>query len=410
MQTGPRFFTTDQSGFTMQLLSKSIEQGVQNSSMIRRMFEAGISLKRQHGEDAVCDFSLGNPDLPPPAAVAQGLKALAEKLDQPFSLGYMPNGGYDWARKALAEHVSKEQGAEVPADSVIITCGAAGGLNALFKAILEPGDEVLAIAPYFVEYGAYVGNHGGVLRSTPSKAEDFSLDLEALDAAIGPRTRAVILNSPNNPTGQIYSREELRAFIELLEDKNRKHNRPIFIVADEPYRFLAYDGAEVPSLLPMYPYAVVASSFSKNLSIPGERVGYLALSPLMEDKGRFMDGLLLCNRILGFVNPPAIGQHIMAAALDSQVDANIYKKRRDAMASVLADAGYEFFMPKGAFYFFPKTPGGDDLAFVEKLRKELVLVVPGSGFGGPGHMRLAYCVDEKVIYRAAEGLKKAIKS
>lgn len=392
----------------MQLLSQSIEQGIQNSSVIRRMFEAGINLKRQYGEDAVCDFSLGNPDLPPPPAVAEGLRSLAGKLDQPFSLGYMPNGGYDWARKALAAFVTREQGIDVDAGHIIITCGAAGGLNTLFRSILEPGEEVLAIAPYFVEYGAYVGNHGGKLRTVQSKPDDFSLDLDALDSAVGPRTRAIILNSPNNPTGQIYSREELRALVDLLEAKNRSFGRPVFIVADEPYRFLAYDGVEVPSLLPMYPYAVVASSFSKNLSIPGERVGYLAISPLMEESGKFMDGLLLCNRILGFVNPPVIGQHIMVAALGAQVDVNIYKKRRDAMASVLADAGYEFFMPRGAFYFFPKVPGGDDAAFVEKLRKELVLAVPGSGFGGPGYMRLAYCVDEKVIYRAADGLKKAI--
>ena len=378
--------------------------------MIRRMFETGILLKRQYGEDAVCDFSLGNPDLPPPPAVAQGLRNLADKVDQPFSLGYMPNGGYDWARKALAEYVSKEQGAQVGPEDIIITCGAAGGLNTLFKAILEPGDEVLAIAPYFVEYGAYVRNHGGTLGTVRSNPEDFSLNLDAIDAAISSGTRAIILNSPNNPTGQVYSQEELRALVDLLESKNSKFGRPIFIVADEPYRFLAYDGVEVPSLLPMYPYAVVASSFSKNLSIPGERVGYIALSPLMEDKALFMDGLLLCNRTLGFVNPPVVGQHIMVAALGSQVDVNIYKKRRDAMASVLRDAGYEFFMPKGAFYFFPKAPGGDDKAFVEKLRKELVLAVPGSGFGGPGHIRLAYCVDEKVIYRAAEGLRKAIRA
>ena len=394
----------------MRLLSKFIAQGIENSSMIRRMFEAGISLKRQFGEEAVCDFSLGNPDLPPPPAVAAGLRELAGHLDQPFSLGYMPNGGYDWARKALAEYASKDQNTKVDADCTIITCGAAGGLNTLFKAILEPGDEVLAVAPYFVEYGAYVSNHNGTLVTVCSKAEDFSLDLDALDGAVGPKTRAIILNSPNNPTGQIYSREELRALIDLLESKNRQYGRPVFIVADEPYRFLAYDGAEVPSLLPMYPYAVVASSFSKNLSMPGERVGYLLISPLMEDRELFMNGLLLCNRILGFVNPPAIGQHIMVAALGSQVDVNIYKKRRNAMASVLRDAGYEFFMPKGAFYFFPRVPGGDDKGFVEKLRKELVLAVPGSGFGGPGHMRLAYCVEEKVIYRAADGLKKAIRT
>ena len=393
----------------MQLLSGAIADIVNNGSMIRRMFENGINLKRQYGEEAVCDFSLGNPDLPPPPAVAEGLRKLADVLDRPFSLGYMPNGGYDWARDALAVHLSKEQGVPLTKDDVILTCGAAGGLNTLFKSILDPGDEVLAFSPCFVEYGAYVANHGGRFITVPSKAESFALDLDALEAAITPRTRALILNSPNNPTGQIYTREELKALCALLLAKSNALGRPVFLVADEPYRFLAYDGIEVPSLLPMYPYAIVASSFSKNLSMPGERVGYLALSPDMPDRGSLMAGLLLCNRILGFVNPPVVGQHLMLAALGSQVDVDIYKKRRDAMAEVLGTAGYEFSMPKGAFYFFPKVPGGDDIAFTDKLMKELVLVVPGSGFGGPGHMRLAFCVDESVIYRAADGLTKAIK-
>ena len=391
----------------MELLSTAMADSIGKGSMIRRMFEAGIALKKQYGEDAVCDFSLGNPDLPPPPAVAEGLRALAEKAGQPFALGYMPNGGYDWARGALAAHLSKEHGVTLAASDVILTCGAAGGLNTLFKTILNPGDEVLALAPYFVEYGAYVRNHGGVFNTVRTKPETFDIDLDALDAAIGPKTRALIINSPNNPTGQVYSRETLAALCALLEKKSAEAGRPVFLVADEPYRFLAYDGVEVPSLLPMYPYAIVASSFSKNLSMPGERIGYLALSPRMEGRETLMNGLLLANRILGFVNPPVVGQHLMVAALGSQVDASIYARRRTAMAQVLTDAGYEFFMPKGAFYFFPKAPGGDDVAFAERLSKHLVLGVAGSGFGGPGHFRLAFCVDESVIMRAAEGLKKA---
>ncbi len=394
----------------MRLLSDSIAERINKGSMIRRMFEAGILLKRQHGEEAVCDFSLGNPDLPPPPAVADGMRRLADNLYKPFSLGYMPNGGYDWARSALADQAGKEQGIELSAQDVLLTCGAAGGLNALFKSILDPGEEVLGIAPYFVEYGVYVNNHGGVFRTVPSKADTFALDLDALEAAIGPRTRAVLINSPNNPTGQVYSRAELGALASLLEQKSRAASRPIFLVADEPYRFLAYDGVEVPSLLPMYPYAVVASSFSKNLSMPGERIGYLILSPHMPDKQSLMDGLTFCNRVLGYVNPPVVGQHMMVGALGAQVDVEIYKKRRDAMAAVLSEAGYEFFLPKGAFYFFPKVPGGDDVAFVDKLMHELVLAVPGSDFGGPGHMRLAFCVDESVIRRAGKGLSKALHS
>ena len=392
----------------MTLLSDSIADSIGKGSWIRRMFEAGIALKKEHGEDAVCDFSLGNPDLPPPPAVAAGMRKLADTLDRPFSLGYMPNGGYPWARAALAEYLSKEQGAPLTADDVILTCGAAGGLNALFKSILNPGDEVLGLAPYFVEYGAYVANHNGSFRAVPTRPDSFSIDLGVLEAAITPKTRALIINSPNNPTGQIYSRDELTAVAALLTAKSRAAGRPIFLVADEPYRFLAYDGVEVPSLLSLYDFAVVASSFSKNMSMPGERVGYLALSPRMPERNVLMNGLVYCNRVLGFVNPPVVGQHLMLAALGSQVDAGVYQRRRDAMAEVLDAAGYQFLMPKGAFYFFPKAPGGDDVAFVDKLMRHLVLAVPGSGFGGPGYFRLAFCVDESVIRRAADGLKKAL--
>ena len=394
----------------MHLLSDSMADNIGKGSMIRRMFEAGIALKKQYGEDAVCDFSLGNPDLPPPPAVAAGMRELAERLDQSFALGYMPNAGYPWARAALAGQLSKEQGVSLTQEDVILTCGAAGGLNVLFKAILNPGDEVLSLMPYFVEYGFYVSNHGGVFRGVAAKPDTFAIDFTALEAAITARTKALIINSPNNPTGQIYSREELRMLCELLGEKSRIFGRPIFLVVDEPYRFLAYDGIEVPPLLPMYAYAVVASSFSKSLSLPGERVGYLALSPQLEGKAELMAGLILANRILGFVNPPVVGQYLMRAALGSQVDVAVYKRRRDAMAEVLRDAGYDFFMPKGAFYFFPKAPGGDDSAFVDKLAKELVLAVPGSAFAGRGYFRLAFCVDESVIYRAAPGLKKAIGS
>jgi aspartate aminotransferase len=321
----------------------------------------------------------------------------------------MPNAGHAWARSALAERLSREQGVPLAAEDVILTNGAAGGLNVLFKAILDPGDEVLSLAPCFVEYGFYVSNHNGVFRTVPTRPDTFAIDPGAVEAALTPRTRALIINSPNNPTGQVYGREELSSLAALLENASRKADRPIFLVADEPYRFLAYDGVEVPSLLSLYPHAVAASSFSKNLSVPGERMGYLALSPRMEDRDTLMSGLVFANRVLGFVNSPVVGQHLLRAALGSCVDAGIYKRRRDAMASVLSDAGYEFLLPKGAFYFFPKAPGGDDTAFVERLAGHLVLGVPGANFAGPGHFRLAFCVEESVIYRAADGLKKALQ-
>ena len=393
----------------MQLISDATQANIEGGSWIRRMFEAGIAMKKEFGEDAVCDFSLGNPDLAPPAEVALALRELADKADKPFSMGYMPNGGAPRVRALLANHLSVQQQTPLTENEVLLSCGAAGAINALFKAILNPGDEVLAIAPYFVEYGAYAANHGGVFKTVRSKADTFSLDLDAIDMAITNNTRALIINSPNNPTGKIYSREEISALVTLLESKNAGQKRPVFLVSDEPYRFLAYDGAIVPALLPLYPYAAVVSSFSKNLCIPGERIGYVALSPLMEGREKLAAGIILANRILGYVNPPVVGQYIIEKALNSQVDASIYLARRNVMAGLLTDAGYEFFMPQGAFYFFPKAPGGDDIAFTEKLRQQRILAVPGTGFGGPGYFRLAFCVDEKVILRAADGLKKAIQ-
>jgi aspartate aminotransferase len=391
----------------MQILASQISGYLERASWIRRMFEEGARLKAEFGADKVYDFSLGNPDLPPPAAVGRGLAELAQVADAPFALGYMPNAGYDDARAKLAAHLSGEQGCALEAGDLILTCGAAGGLNALFRAVLEPGDEVLSPAPFFVEYGFYTENHGGVFKSVRARELTFDLDLEAMAAAIGPKTRVVLVNSPNNPTGAVYSREQMQGLADILKKKTAEYGRPVFLAADEPYRFLAFDGVEVPALLPLYEYAVVVSSFSKNLSLAGERVGFVVAAPQMPDKGKLMAGLILANRILGFVNAPAVGQKLMAAALGASVDAGVYDGRRRAMAEVLDAAGYEYSMPKGAFYFFPKAPGGDDIAFVQKLKEQRVLAVPGTGFGFPGYFRLTFCVDEKVIRAAGEGFKAA---
>ncbi|MDR2124845.1 MAG: pyridoxal phosphate-dependent aminotransferase [Desulfovibrio sp.] len=391
----------------MSMLADDVAENVGRGSMIRAMFEAGAILKKRHGEEAVCDFSLGNPDLPPPDIVAQTLIGVAGRAGEPFALGYMPNAGLPEVREALARHLSVEQGVALAGEDVLLTCGASGGLNVLLRAVLNPGDEVLAPAPCFVEYGFYAANCGARFRTVHTRPGTFALDIDAVDAAVTARTRVMIINSPNNPTGQVYGREELTALCALLREKSERFGRPLYLASDEPYRFLVYDGAEVPPLLPLYPYAVLVSSFSKSLSLPGERIGYLALSPLMERRKQLMDGLALCSRILGFVNAPVVGQRLAAAALGVSVDIGVYRRRRDAMAAVLTDAGYKFLMPRGAFYFFPEAPGGDDAAFVERLRSHLVLGVPGSGFAGPGFFRLAYCVDEKVIERAAPALKKA---
>ena len=281
----------------MQLLNDEIKNALANSSWIRRMFEAGLELKKKYGEDAVCDFSLGNPDLPPPAVVGEALREIAEKADAPFAIGYMPNAGYMSLREKLASLVSREQSCTVPAANVIVTCGAAGGLNVFFRAVLSPGSEVISPSPYFVEYNSYVANAGGRLVTAPSKELTFELDIDSFRKALSVKTRAIIINSPNNPTGQIYGREELSALGKLVREHEEKTGRPLFVLSDEPYRFLNFDGVEIPPVMAFFKHAAVIGSFSKNLSLAGERLGYIAVSPQVENAQELMAGLIMCNRI-----------------------------------------------------------------------------------------------------------------
>jgi aspartate aminotransferase len=391
----------------MQLLSDEVKGFLGNSSMIRRMFEAGIELKKTYGEDKVYDFSLGNPDLPPPPEIKQAMLEIAAESDKPFAFGYMPNAGENAARKALAELISSEQSCNVPAENIIVTCGAAGGINAFFRATLAAGDEVLCIAPYFVEYGFYVGNFGGVLKPVMAN-EDFSLNIDRIAEAITEKTRAIILNSPNNPTGKIYCRAELEAVAEVLTAARKKFGRMIYIVSDEPYRFLNYDGEDVPSMFNVYDGTAVIGSFSKTLSLPGERIGYIAVNPALENCGELLGGLTLTNRTLGFVNAPVVAQKLIAKCSNARIDLDIYRRRRNLMAQILTDSGIEFTMPGGAFYFFPKSPVADERIFIDALLKERILAVPGRGFGLPGYFRLAFCVSEKTIADSAESFAKAV--
>ena len=389
------------------IVNEGIRSQMANASWIRRMFETGIELKQRLGAERVCDFSLGNPDVPPPAAAADVLRALATTAVRPLGLGYVPNAGIPSFRAKLARKLSAEQQVALEAKHVLVTCGAAGALTAFFRAVLEPGDEIVCPAPYFVEYGAYCGHFGGVLKPVPATPPDFRPDLNGLERAIGPRTRALLINSPNNPTGCIYDAATLQALGELLARHNAGRARPIFLIADEPYRTLAYDGAQVPPVLPLSPFAVVVGSFSKSLSLAGERVGYLTVNPAMPDAQLLLDAVTMTNRTLGFVNAPVIGQALAEALLDASVDLAIYDRRRHAMAQALTDAGIAFALPQGAFYFFPAAPGGDDQAFVQALLAENILAVPGRGFGFPGYFRLTFCVDEAVIRRAAPGFQRA---
>ena len=393
----------------MQTVTDQIRKSMEGSSWIRKMFEKGIELKKKHGADAVCDFSLGNPDVPPPAAAKAALEAIAAEAVKPLGLGYCPNAGIPAVRDAMAGYISRQQSVAVEGRHVVLTVGAAGALVSFFRAVIEPGDEVVCPAPYFVEYASYCGHFGGVLRPVDSLPDEgFRPDFDAIERAITPRTRAILVNSPNNPTGCIYSAEDMKRIAGIVNRVNETRERPLFLLSDEPYRAFAYDGAVVPPVLPLTPFAVVLGSFSKTLSLAGERIGYVVVHPDMPDGATLVNAITLTNRTLGFVNAPVIGQRLAMALLDETVDLDVYDRRRKLMAKVLADAGIEFTMPRGAFYFFPKAPGGDDLRFVDALQDELILVVPGRGFGMAGHVRLSCSVDEAIIARSADGFKRAM--
>ena len=400
----------------MKLITEQIRESMAGSSWIRRMFEKGLELKTKFGADAVCDFSLGNPDVPPPAATKAVLERIAAEAVKPLGLGYCPNAGIPAVREAMAAYINRQQGLDASsvrcdAGHVVMTVGAAGALVAFFRAVIEPGDEVVCPAPYFVEYASYCGHFGGVLKTAPTKSDDFSPDIDGIAAAVTPRTRAILVNSPNNPTGAIYSAETMKRLAQVVDDVNAargEEGRPLYLLSDEPYRAFAYDGAKVAPVLPLTKWSIALGSFSKTLSLAGERVGYIALNPAMPDVATLAAAVTLTNRTLGDVNAPGIGQRLAAQLLDATVDLDVYDRRRKLMAEVLASAGIEFAMPKGAFYFFPKAPGGDDIAFTDALLEERILVVPGRGFGGPGHVRLSCSVDERIIERAADGFKRAM--
>lgn len=388
-------------------VAQKISDIMAKSSWIRKMFEEGARLKAEHGARNVFDFSLGNPNLPPPDKFNEILRDTVDSC----GLGdhcYMPQAGYPQVCVSIADYLTREQGVAISCDEIIMTCGAAGALNVILKALLDPGDEVLTPKPCFVEYRFYADNHGGILTMAGTRP-DFSLDLDQLDAAITPKTKALLINSPNNPTGQIYDKASLDALGAMLDQKSREFGRVIYLIADEPYRKIVFDDAAVPSIFQSYADSIIATSYSKDISIPGERIGFAAVNPAARHKAELMAGMALTNRILGFVNAPALMQRVVACMQGMSVDIGEYKRKRDLLCDGLADAGYDFIKPPGAFYLFPRTPIDDDVAFVKALQKELILVVPGSGFAGPGHFRIAFCVDDRTIVDALPGFRKVIQ-
>jgi aspartate aminotransferase len=387
-------------------ISKKIEKIIAGSSFIRKMFEEGARLKAEYGAENVYDFSLGNPNVPPPEKFNELLREAVATCGLNDHC-YMPNTGYPMVCGSVAEYLAGEQQAPVTEKDVIMTCGASGALNVALKAVLDPGDEVLTPIPCFVEYKFYADNHGGVLKTVATKP-NFELDPDAIEGAVTEKTKVFLINSPNNPTGQVYSAESLKKVGEILAQKGKAFNRTIYMLSDEPYRKIVYDGLEVPSIFKAYKNSIIGTSYSKDISIPGERIGFLAVNPAADYRQELLAAMAVANRILGYVNAPALMQRVVACMQGMSVDIAEYARKRELLCDGLAGFGYEFVKPAGTFYLFPRSPIADDVEFVNVLKEERILVVPGSGFNGPGYFRIAFCVDDATIRNAMPGFEKAM--
>ena len=384
-------------------ISEKVSGFMEKSSWIRKMFEEGIRLKKQFGEENVFDLSLGNPVIEPPDQVQAALVKAAKDIS-PGLHRYMPNAGLQDVREAIAKTLSNECQVSLSANDLVMVCGAAGGLNITLKTLLDSGDEVLIFAPYFVEYLFYADNHGGKAVAVKTH-DDFKLDMDALKDALSEKTKAVIVNSPNNPTGVVYSREELKHLAEVLKAHFEKTGKAVYLISDDPYKKITFDGVEAVNILELYENSIYITSHSKDIALPGERIGFVAVHPKCEDAGNLMAGLIFSNRVLGFVNAPALIQRVVKNVQGVTVDVEQYKKKRDFLYGELTRIGYDVVKPQGAFYLFPKSPIDDEVEFVKKLAEKKVLVVPGRGFGCRGYFRISYCLPDSVIEGSIAGFE-----
>ncbi len=383
-------------------ISKSIAESMKSSSWIRAMFEESERLKREFGPENIFDFTLGNPIAEPPQALKDELAKICA-ADIKGVHRYMTNSGYEEVRAEIAEFHRERTGLDFTSSHIIMTVGAAGGINVACKALLDPGDEVIVPCPYFVEFRFYIGNHGGVIKLVDTR-DDFHLDIDKINEAITEKTKAIIVNSPHNPTGVVYTEDELKKLAALLKEKRKKGQR-IFVISDEAYRKIIYDNTPFPDFFKLYDDTITVTSHSKDLALPGERIGYIAISPHLKNVKTFIDAAIFANRILGFINAPAIMQRLVGKFQKNSVDIMDYQKKRDTIYDILVSSGFEVTKPLGAFYIFPKSPIPDDIKFVRTMQKHHVLGVPGIGFGKGGYFRLAYCVDMEII----EGSRKYFK-
>jgi len=381
---------------------------MEKSSWIRKMFEEGIRLKKEFGEENVFDLSLGNPVMEPPEEVRKALVESARD-ESPGLHRYMPNAGFADVRTVIAESLSPECKVEISADDVVMVCGAAGGLNITLKTLLDPGDEVIIFTPYFVEYLFYADNHGGKAVPVPTR-DDFRLDFSALQDALNEKTKAVIINSPNNPTGVVYSRKELQELGDLLKTHSDRHGKAVYLISDDPYKKITFDAVEVLNIMEFYDNSIYITSHSKDIALPGERIGFVAVHPRCESAGPLMAGLIFSNRVLGFVNAPALIQRVVKQVQNVTVDVEQYQRKRDYLYKELTRIGYEVVKPQGAFYFFPKSPLADEVEFVKRLADKKVLVVPGRGFGLPGYFRISFCFPDSVIEGSIAGFEQTFNA
>jgi aspartate aminotransferase len=377
---------------------------VEGMEMVKKMFEEGARLKAEHSPGNVFDFSLGNPDVPPPPEFKKVLRDLVN--DESLGHGYTPNAGYPHVRQALADYLSSVHDVALTPDLTIMTVGAAGALNNALNAIVNPGEDILVPAPYFIGYDHYAFIAGATIKTVPTDS-NFHLDTTAIESSITEKTRVMLINSPNNPTGAVYSAGELDRLARVLDRGSQKFGRRIYLVADEPYRKIAYDVA-VPFVFQAYPHSIIVSSYSKELSLAGERIGYLAVNPDAEDAGRLAGAAAVINTML-YVNAPSLLQLAVAQLQGITVDVSIYRRRRDMLCRGLAEIGYDFHVPEGAFYLFPRSPIADDVAFTRILKEQMILAVPGRGFGGPGYFRLSYAVPDATISGSMPGFKRAFE-
>jgi len=387
------------------VISNKISESMKSSSWIRAMFEEGEKLKKQYGQDQIFDFTLGNPIAEPPDELKRELIKIVSS-DIKGKHRYMTNSGYEDVREEIAAFHRELSGLAFTKNNIIMTVGSAGGINVILKALLDPGDEVIVPCPFFVEFMFYIENHGGVMKLVDTK-DDFHLDIEKIKGAITEKTKAIIVNSPNNPTGVVYNEEELKELAALLNMRKKKGQR-IFVISDEAYRKIIYDNIRFPDLFPLYEDTITITSHSKDLALPGERIGYITVSPLMKNADKLIDAAIFANRILGFINAPAIMQRLVGKFQKNSVDIADYQKKRDVIYDILVDAGFEVVKPEGAFYIFPKSPIKDDIKFVRNLQKHHVLGVPGIGFGKPGYFRIAYCVEMDIIERSRPFFKEVL--